>query len=98
MFDAFKRGDGCFCGDLFHAGAGYETENRRLYFKAIPKWATLYPSERGNVAYGYVCQKSEGGCGEKFRFESQLKDHKDTCEQWRITVEEKKLARKRKAA
>ena len=30
-----------FRGDLFHAGSAYEKENRRMYFKAIPKGCAL---------------------------------------------------------
>ena len=41
-----------FRGALVHAGAAYEKENRRIYFKAIPIGCELFESEKFSVAYG----------------------------------------------
>ena len=66
-----------FRGDLFHAGAGCEEENRRLYFKAIPIGCKL--EEINYVAYNYVCEEVEGGCGARFNYLRQLENHKCYC-------------------
>ena len=71
-----------FRGDLVHAGAAYEQENRRIYFKAIPNRCELFESEKNAVAYGRVCEVADGGCGKKYKFQSQLYSHQERCEKW----------------
>ena len=80
-----------FRGDLFHAGSAYTQENRRIYFKAIPKGCVLGHDEEDAVALGYVCDVKKGGCGERFNFRKQLHNHCQNCGVWQdITKKRKK--------
>jgi hypothetical protein len=64
-----------FRGDVFHSGAAYEKENRRVYLKAIPRGCELYEVEKTDVGYGCICLKKDGGCGEKFPTPELLYNH-----------------------
>ena len=65
-----------FRGDLFHSGAAYQKENRRIYFKAIPRGCKFHRREKNSIAVGNVCEEADGGCGEKFQTKMQLYDHR----------------------
>ena len=58
-----------FRGDLFHAGAAYEKENRRIYFKAIPRGCALKEIEKNGVGLGHMCNEDDGGSGMGYNFE-----------------------------
>ena len=72
-----------FRGDLFHAGAAYEIENRRIYFKAIPKGCALKEIEKNGVGLGHMCNEDEGGCGIGYNFVRQLYTHHTSCKAWK---------------
>ena len=72
-----------FRGDLFHAGSSYEEENRRIYFKALPRGCVLGDHEYDAVALGYVCDRKKGGCGERFNFKKELSNHCHKCDVWK---------------
>ena len=78
-----------FRGDLFHAGAAYEEENRRLYFKAIYCGCELEEDEKDSVGYNYVCEEVDGGCGARFNYLRQLENHKYHCVKWKNVVASK---------
>ena len=46
-----------FHGDLFHSGAAYVNENRRIYFKAIPRGCKLYKREKILSQWAIVAKK-----------------------------------------
>jgi hypothetical protein len=71
-----------FRGDLFHAGSTYAKENRRIYFKAIPRGCVLGQEEHDAVALGYVCDVKKGGCGKRHNFLKELHNHCQNCDVW----------------
>ena len=77
-----------FWGDLFHAGAAYLNENRRIYFKAIPRGTSLYKREKNNVG-----EEVDGGCGYKCSTKIELCNHKSKCVMWqnRIAMKKRKV-------
>ena len=83
-----------FRGDLMHAGSSYKEENKRIYFKAIPVGTDIREDEVNAVANGYLCEKSEGGCGLHFGFLLELYAHRHLCECWQSR---KKKGKKRPA-
>ena len=80
-----------FRGDLFHAGSSYEKENRRIYFKALPRGCVLGDDEYDAVALDYACKEEKGECGKRFNFHKELKNHCQKCKVW----QEGKKKRKR---
>ena len=58
-----------FRGDVEHCGAAYDVENRRLYFKIIPKGAVLGDRELDSVGHRVECPKCKKGM-----YESQLQE------------------------
>lgn len=79
-----QRGDVViFRGDLMHAGGAYESENRRIYFKALPKGSKLCKkTQRGQVHVLQCTSHKPGlgkGCNRVFANATQLKNHKYTC-------------------
>jgi hypothetical protein len=70
-----------FRGDKMHCDAGYEFENRRLYFKALPVGIDLLESEKDAIGYGHVCEikKNKGGCEARFPTASILANHRTLC-------------------
>ena len=82
-----------FRGDLFHAGAAYEKENRRIYFKAIPRGTSLYKREFNNIGTGLYCEEVDGGCGFKCSTKTELCNHKSKCEKWQKVMANKKRKR-----
>ena len=85
-----------FRGDLFHAGAAYEKENRRIYFKAIPKGCVLKEIEKNAVGLGHICDEDEGGCGKGFNLVSRLYTHHAKCKAWQATHKKNKKRKSNK--
>jgi hypothetical protein len=82
-----------FRGNLFHAVSAYEKENRRIYFKAIPKGCELKEREKNGVGLGHLCNEDEWGCGRGFNFVKPLYDHHDLCKAWKSS--HKKIKRRK---
>ena len=67
-------------GDQMHAGASYSSDNKRLFFKAIPIGHKLLKGEYDSVGYCYVCENDiTGGCKKKFPTQNILDNHRYYC-------------------
>ena len=67
-------------GDLLHSGGAYTAENRRIYFKALPRNKQFDPVvQKGRVQVMFKCDAKNKGCGLSFESETALKNHRFYC-------------------
>ena len=69
-----------FRGDLLHGGGTYTAENRRIYFKALPRNKQFDPVvQKGRVQVMFKCDTKNKECGLTFESETALKNHRFYC-------------------
>ena len=70
-------------GDLLHAGSAYEEkENRRIYFKVLPKGKSFDPEQIGQIEVKICWAKWKGeyrGCRKTIQAR-EMKNHRSFCE------------------